>query len=244
MRQSRVRAGFHTGEATMTKNVISALDAVFEHRRFFEYYLQRLRIIAAADIPLFKVTAMCDLPETADPDGFPSIEIKLRMPGIWFDNPVSGKSMLSRRRIQECFDGPVMQAAFRKEFANFIANSIPGNSAEYRLREKFSRLDEGRSGKLPPTADLKVWYDTVKRHVRAIKAYLHKNSSGNRMELSQQDPQFVAEGRQLFWWNLVERGDIRLEMIATNTPSSTALLVLMLIYGVEDETLRSRLYRR
>jgi hypothetical protein len=228
----------------MEKTLISATDAVFEDRKFFEYFLQRLRIIKRRNIPLFKVTEMFDLPQRIDPDWLPSIEIRLQMPGISLDNPATGKPLVSRQRIKACFEGPLMQAAFRQGFAKLIADGIPEGSPEYELKTKFDTLDEGRLGKLPPRADLKILYDNAKKHLRAIKAYFLENPTSARRELSQQNPQFLREAQQFFWWNLVERGDIGLDIIETKSPSSTALLVLMLFYGVTEETLKSRLYRR
>jgi hypothetical protein len=210
----------------------------------YQYFLQRLRFVFSKRIPILEVVDMIDLPETADPEGFPSVGINLRVRGIRLNNPVTGKPMLSKARIQECLEGWPMQELFWKRFAKYLADTIPQSSNAAKLKAKFETIQEGRVSSLPPTADLRLTYETVLQEVSAVRSYLRKHPTWSRRDLKQQDPQFLSEAKQFSWWVYVQRGDITLEMIETNTPGSTALQVLMLLYGVDEEALRSRLHRR
>lgn len=46
------------------------------------------------------------------------------------------------------------------------------------------------------------------------------------------------------WLDFVRRGDITLRQIHRNTAQSTTMLILMLRYGVGEDMIRSRLFRR
>jgi len=227
----------------MSTKLIKPIE-LFPEGRIFEYFLQRLRLMISRKEHAFEIAELSDLPEVADRDGFPCIEVKLRVRGLKLTNPATGMPLLSRARLQQCIEGPPMQEAFLKEFAKYVADCIPPSSPERRLKAKFDTLDEGRSGTLPTRADLKLLYDRIKLEVTAIRNYVRKNPSSHSRALSQPNSEAYREANRFTWWHLIERGRIALETVAADTPSSTALQILGELYGVHEETVRSRLFRR
>lgn len=223
---------------------ISAIDALFPNRAIFEYLLQRLRLVCSSKTRVIEVADIRDLPESDDRDQFPSIEVKLRIRGLKLKNPVTAKSQISETRLKEYFEGDPMQKSFLRWFARYIAESIPPTSPEIRLKRKLGTLQEGRPGKLPPRADLKLMYELAVRQLSAVKDFLWKHPTRNRRELSHQDRQFLEEASTFFWWRHVEHDEITLDDIENSSAKSTALQLLMLRYSVEEDALKSRLFRR
>jgi len=227
----------------MSRKPISAIDALIPDRPF-EYVLQRLRLVSSSKTPLIEVAELRDLPEADDRDYFPSIEVKLRIRGLKLKDPVTAKSLMSETRLKKYFEGEPMQKSFLRWFAKYIADRIPPESPEIRLKKKFGTFQEGLPGKLPPRADLKLMYELIFRQLNAVKAFLRKQPTRNRRELSEQDPQFLSEARTFSWWRHVEHGEITLGQIEQIPAKSVALQFLMLRYSVEEEALKSRLFRR
>jgi hypothetical protein len=229
----------------MSGTLATFLDGIFPGRRFFEYYLQRLRLVVGNKTRLLKVTGIRDVPRPENPEEFPGIEVVIRISGLTLRNPVTNLPLLDERTFKEYFESWPVQKAFLDWFAQYIADSIPENGPEALLNRKFATVNEGRPGTLPPRADLLLVYQRLSRQLRATRAWL-LSLPKKRQGFTEDDKRnFLSEApRDSFWWiYLVERGDLTLSQISSNTPRSSALLILTIHYGVEEVSIRSRLFR-
>lgn len=229
----------------MSGTLSTFLDEIFPGRRFFEYYLQRLRLLIGSKTRLLKVTQIRDILRPEQPDAFPSIEVVIRISGLTLNNPVTNRPLLDEKRFREYFESWPVQKAFLDWFAQYIGDSIPENDPEASLRSKFATVHEGRPGTLPPRADLLFVYQQLSRQLRATREWL-LSLPKKRQGFTEDDRRnFLSEApRDSFWWvYLVEGGDLTLSQITSNTPKSSALLILTLHYGVEEDALWSRLFR-
>jgi hypothetical protein len=209
----------------------------------YQYILQRLRWVFQNQKPFFEVVEIVDLP--FDSKGTPAIAINLKIAGMRLDNPVTGKAMLSKAKLQDCLDGWPVQELLWRRFAQYLGDTIPASSSAAKLKKKFETAHEGQPGKLPPTADLRLIYETLTKQLNAVRDYLRKQPPNIPRTLKHLNQQFLNEVQERCpWWDHVQNGDIPLRMIETRTPNAVAFLVLSLRYGVEEEALKSRLYRK
>jgi hypothetical protein len=209
----------------------------------YQHILQGLRGAFQNQTPFFELIDMVDLP--IDSTGTPSIGISLRIPGMWLNNPVTGEPMLSKLKLRECFEGWPINEWLWKEFAKYLGDTIPQSSSAAKLKKKFETAHEGHPGKLPTTADLRFIYKALTKQFAVVRDYLRKQSPNVPRTVKHMNPRFLTEVQERCpWWAHVQNGDISFGMIETCTPSGMAFLVLSLRYGVEEETLKSRLYRK
>jgi hypothetical protein len=210
----------------------------------YEYYVQKLRENVSNKKGPFEVAGMVDLPTECDRDQYPCIELRIRLRGMWLKHPITGKPMLSEMRVKDCFEGWPMQELFLMRFAKYLADTIPPGSPAENLKKHFETLQEGRSSKLPPRADLHLFYELARQQLTDVRAWLRNHPTRSARVVSELDPQFLSKVTKFFWWPYVERGDITLEMIESKTPSDLALQVVMWRYDAGEEAINSRLHRR
>jgi hypothetical protein len=229
----------------MTKTLATLINEIFPDGRIYEYYLQRLRLVLSTKARPLEVKEIRDIPLPEKPDGFPSIEVVIRIQGLTLNNPVTGRPMLPGAKFKAYFESWPMQEDFLVWFGQYIGESIPADSPEASLKKRFETIKEGRPSCLPPRADLLLVYSKLVRQLQTVKDWLRARPIGNRGRTQADQKTFLKEAPQdSFWWlYLVERGDLSLEQIETNTPKSTAVSVLCLHYGVEEDAIRSRLFR-
>jgi hypothetical protein len=229
----------------MTKTLASLINELFPDGRIYEYYLQRLRLVLSTKARPLEVKEIRDIPLPEKPDGFPSIEVVIRIQGLTLNNPVTGHPMLSGAKFKTYFESWSMQEAFLVWFGQYIGESIPADSPEASLKKRFETIKEGRPTCLPPRADLLLTYRKLVRQLQAVKEWLKARSTGNRGRTEADRRTFLKEApRDSFWWlYFVECGDLTLKQIEADTPESTAVLLLGFHHGVGEDAIRSRLFR-
>ena len=138
-----------------------------------------------------------------------------------------------------------MQESFLDFLANYLADCIPENSPEARLKPKFKTWREGRASTLPPSLDLLLVYQKTLKQVGRIKALLKDlPDADSGFTREQKEWLLTSAPRHLFRWLVyVERGDITLRQIHRNTAQSTTVLILMLQYSIGEDMLRTRMFR-
>lgn len=229
----------------MAKKFLTVKEALFPRGAIYEYYLQRLRIVLADRVHALKVSDIRDVPDSPDSE-LPAIEVVIRIAGLKLRNPVTGCPLISSDWLKQHFEGWHSQESFWLALAEYIRGSIPSTHPEARLREKFRQVKGGRPGILPARADLFVWYDELIRHLEAAKKWLTALPRKHQGFTKQEKQEFLeAASDPVFWWTyLVKNDKVTLEQIAEDTAQSTAKLILALKYGVDVETVSSRLFRR
>ena len=220
-------------------------DEIFPGRRYYEYFLQRLRSVLSHKTPVLKVMQIRDAPKPETPEGFPSIEVLISIPGFTLSNPVTGQPLLSQKRFKEFFESWPVQEQFLTWLGRYIADSIPANSPELKLKRKFRSVNVGRTSSLPPRADLQLRYQKLVRQFRTVRTWLRSPSIRNR-GLTDDDKRILrsnATPDSCWWLYMVENGDLSLVQIEEGSPESTALLVLSGHYAISEDAIRSRLFR-
>ena len=228
----------------MTKNLLTAREAFFPGGRIYEYFLQRLRLVASENARVLQVHEIRDIRDS--PGGLPCIEVVLRIPGLKIHNPVTGKPMLSTDWLKRHFEGPVSQQAYLNAFAEYVAESIPTDHPEARLKPKFKHYRDGVPGDLPARADLYVWRDQLVGHLTAAKKWLRGRKRLHQGFGEKDQAAFLKSiSHPMFWWaKYVKQGQITLDMIASKSPKHNAKYILALKYDKSYETIRLRLSRK
>src|ERR1700722_12615823 len=116
----------------MTKNLLTAMEAFFPDARIYEYYLQRLRLVASEKTRILQVHEIRDVPDSQGE--LPCIEVVIRIPGLKIHNPFTGTQMVSTNWLKSLFEGKLSQKAFLDAFAEYLAASIPANHPEANLK--------------------------------------------------------------------------------------------------------------
>jgi hypothetical protein len=202
-------------------------------------------LVIASKTPILEVKEIRDVPRPDKAEGFPSIEVVIRIAGLTLTNPVNGNPLLSRERFKEYFESWPVQRGVLLWLGRYIADCIPANSPEVRLKRKFRTVGQGRPSALPPRADMRFRYDQLVRQLGAVQKWLRSRHKGTR-EFTEKDREGLLNEapRDSFWWlYLVERRDLTLPQIEDNTPQSTALLILTLHFHTQEDAIRSRLFR-
>jgi hypothetical protein len=246
-------------EAFMNSNKASISEEFFPDGRYFEYYLQKIRVILADETPIFEVVEVREGPEaksTLAPNlgPLPSVEVVTRLPGLRLRNPATGQLLISRRRISEIFESPPIQKLVLKGIAQYISESIPTESPEAGLRRKFQSVGEGAPGRLPPRADLKLIYERLVQQVGIAKKILCALPHRRHQGFDESDAKRFYEAMEKLycdlhtgrwaWLGLIASHKLDLEQLAKGSPQATAILILQERYAVEGESLRSRLFRK
>jgi hypothetical protein len=112
------------------------------------------------------------------------------------------------------------------------------------LKKKFLAIKTGRPGRLPTRSDLKGFHDGVVRHLKAVRQWLQERKGRYSSKQDIRDFRAVADPN-IFWWAyLVRNGKISLDQIAEGTAENMAKVILAEHWGVSEESVRSRLFRK
>jgi hypothetical protein len=230
----------------MNRELPTFIDEVFSDRRFFEYYLQRLRSVVANRVRALRVVGIRDVPDPPDGAELPAIEVVIRIAGLKLRNPATSRPLISSEWLRQHFEAWPGQESYWLALADYIAASIPPTHSEARLRKKFQQIKSGSPGNLPARADLLVWYEQLIGHIKAAKKWLGEQPRAYQGFSAMDKQNFLnAASNPVFWWvRDVEENRISLEQIFEDAPRSTAKHILALKFGVQAETIHSRLFRR
>jgi hypothetical protein len=226
----------------MTKNLLTAM--FFPDGRIYEYYLQRLRLVASQQVRVLQVHEIRDVPDSLGE--LPCIEVLIRIPGLKIHNPVTGRQMLSTDWLKSHFEGQPSQKSFLDALAEYLAASISADHPEADLKPKFKDYRDGAPGVLPARADLYWWRDELIRHLVAAKKWLRGLQRANQDFTKKDRIDFLKEiSHPIFWWaKYVQEGRITLEQIARHSPKTTAMEILALKFDMSYEAIKSRLSRK
>lgn len=213
--------------------------------RPYEYILQRLRLVMANKTPVLQVIEVADEPDRVGPNEYPSIAVTTRILGFRLFNPVTGKALLPASWFKGYFESWPVQQAFLQAFAAFIAEHIPHDSPEISLKAKFKNINKGRASKLPARADLLFTYHELIRQLKAVKKWLREQPKGNSGFTAKDKNRLLDDApRDWYWWlKFVEHEDLSLDEISSCTPAATALFILTMRYGSQEDAVRSRFLR-
>ncbi len=227
----------------MDNNVQTPMEAFFPDRRIYEYFLQRLRLVASKQTRTLRVHDIRDVPDATD--DLPCIEVVLRIPGLKIYNPATGKQMISTDWLRKHFQGPVSQQGYLNALAEYLDESIPIGDPEAHLKPKFKHVRDGAPGHLPARADLYVWHDELVRHLVAAKKWLRRRKQLHQGFSEEDQAAFLeAISHPIFWWaKYVKQGHMTVEQIARYSPKATAIEILALKFGVSLEAIKSRFRR-
>jgi len=222
------------------KNIGTPMEALFPDGRRYEYFLQRLRLVAAQQTPVLSVHDIRDVQDTGN--DLPCIEVVLRVVGFKIQNPVTEKPMISTDWIRKHFEGQPSQKAFLDAFAAYLAASIPAGHPEAHLKTKFDHYRDGAPGGLPARADLHLWRDELIQHLVAARKWLRKLERPNQEFTKDDRAAFLSEiSDPVFWWaKYVQEGSVTLRQIARNSPRVTAMEMLALKFGKSLEAIKAR----
>lgn len=227
----------------MENTVQTPMEAFFPDGRIYEYFLQRLRLVASQQTLVLQVRDIHDVSDTGT--DLPCIEVVLRIPGLKIHNPVTGKPMLSTDWIRNHFEGRPSQKAFQDSYAEYFEISIPADHPEANLKPKFKHYRDGAPGDLPTRADLYVSREGLIQHLTAARKWL-RMLQRPKQEFSKEDrTAFLNEiSHPMFWWaKYVQEGSVTLTQIARHSPRATAIEILALTFGKSVEAIEYRFRR-
>lgn len=213
-------------------------------RRFYEFYLQRLRFVLANRISAIKVLTIQEARESLGE--WPSVQVVLSIAGLKLKNPVTDQPLISTDWMRQHFEDWLSQKAFWQSFAEHIGTTIPDGHPEELLRKKFKQVASCSPGNLPARADLWVEYQELVRDLKVARKFLAtqpRQCEGFR-EVDKQQFLKTASHPHFWWARYVTSDEVSLEQIAKGSPESTAKSILALKHKVKDETVRDRLFRR
>ena len=215
-------------------------EAFFPDNRRYEYFLQRLRLVASDKIPILRVEDIRDVPNS--PDGVPEIEVLIRIPGLKINNPVTGKRMILTDWIKKYFEGEYSQKGYLDAMARYLERSIPVEHLEANLKPKFAHYRDGTPSDLPPRAALFTWLKSVAHQVAVARDWL-RGLKRPKQEFNKQDREnFLKQVEPRFWWaKYVHEGRIALPDIAKRSPRTTAIDVLALKFKKGTDAIKARL---